>query len=133
MEDFNNYENKEVETDTNFSSGYTHEEKLWAMLTHLSALVGLIVPFGNIIGPLLIWILKKEESRFINQQGKESLNFQISITIYAIIAIILTLLLVGVFLLLIVGVFAVIMVIIASINAYDGKDYRYPLTIRFVK
>jgi len=115
------------------NNGYTKDERMWAMIAHLSAVVGFIIPFGNVIAPLLIWILKKDESAFINDQGKEALNFQISITIYAIVGIILIIVLLGILLLIILGIFALIFIIIASINSYDGKAYRYPLTIRIIK
>ena len=95
--------------------------------------VGFIIPFGNIIAPLLIWILKKDESAFINDQGKEALNFQISVTIYAIVCVILIFVVIGILLIIILGVLVLIFVIIASINSYDGKAYRYPLTMRIIK
>lgn len=128
MQDFNTEENNQVVTQE-----YSTDEKTWALVAHLSALVGFIIPFGNIFGPLLVWILKKEELPFVGDQGKEALNFQISVTIYVLISLVLMLLLVGFVLLILVGIFALIMSIIAAINAYDGKQYRYPLTIRFLK
>ena len=112
---------------TNTGSG---DEKLWAMLCHLSALAGYVIPFGNIIGPLIIWMMKKEEYALVDDQGKESLNFQISITIYVFISIVLIFLLVGIPLLILIALFALVMMIIAGIKAYDGEKYRYPLTIR---
>ncbi len=128
-------EQNESNINKNYNSGnpISQDDRLWAMFAHLSALAGLLIPFGNIFGPLLIWILKKDTSEFVDNQGKESLNFQISITIYTIISIILVLLLIGIVVLILIGLFAVIMVIIAAINSYDGKNYKYPLTIRFVK
>jgi hypothetical protein len=69
----------------------------------------------------------------VNDQGKESLNFQISVTIYLLIAGILTVILIGFVLLVIVAVASVILVILASVSAYNGRAYRYPLTIRLIK
>lgn len=77
--------------------------------------------------------LKKDESAFINDQGKEALNFQISVTIYAFISIILIFILIGIPILIALGIFILVFVIIASINSYDGKAYRYPLTFRLIK
>ncbi len=111
----------------------TQDEKTFGMLAHLSALAGYIIPFGNIIGPLIIWLIKKDQSAWVDMQGKEALNFQISITIYAIVAGILTLILIGVLLLIAVGVFSLVMIIIASVRANNGEMYQYPLTIRFLK
>jgi len=130
MEEMNNNENIQ---NTNQSLNYSKDERMWAMLAHISAVAGFIFPFGNIIGPLLIWILKKEEFPFVDDQGKEALNFQISISIYVIISIILVFILIGIPILIIIGLFALIMTIIASISAYDGKAYRYPLTFRVIK
>ncbi|HWQ32332.1 MAG TPA: DUF4870 domain-containing protein [Blastocatellia bacterium] len=111
----------------------TQDEKTFGMLAHLSALSGVIIPFGNIIGPLIIWMMKKDQSWFVNEQGKESLNFQISITIYLIIAGVLILVLLGILLMPLVGLFALVMTIIAGIKASQGEMYRYPLTIRLIK
>jgi len=105
----------------------------WAVLIHLSALLGFIIPFGNIIAPLVIWLIKKEESPFIDDQGKEAVNFQISMTIYAIISAILIVIIVGFVLLIAVGILEIIFIIIAAINASNGVKYRYPLSIRFIK
>ena len=109
------------------------DAKTWAMLCHVGAFAGYIIPFGHIITPLVIWLIKKDESPFVDDQGKESLNFQISMSIYAIIAALLTLVVIGVILLIGVVIFDVIMVIIAAVRANSGERYRYPLCMRFVK
>lgn len=108
-------------------------EKNYAMLCHLVAFSGFIIPFGSIIGPLVMWLIKKEESEFINYHGKESLNFQISIAIYTIISGILALVLIGILFLIALGIIWIVFVIIASVKTSEGEEYRYPLTIRFVK
>jgi uncharacterized protein len=109
-----------------------HDERMWAMFCHLSALAGYVFPFGNIIAPLIIWVLKKDEFPLVNDQGKEAINFQISMTIYIIAAIILIILVIGIPLLILLGLFDLLMIIIASIKANEGTEYRYPLTIRFL-
>lgn len=104
------------------------------MLCHLLAFCGLLgVPFGNILGPLVIWLIKREESPFVDACGKEALNFQISMTIYTLIAGLLILAAVGLVLLPAIIIVNVIFTIIASIRASEGKIYQYPLTIRFIK
>ncbi|MFZ0391439.1 MAG: DUF4870 domain-containing protein [Calditrichia bacterium] len=108
------------------------DSKMWAMFCHLSALLGFVIPFGNIIGPAVIWMVKKEQHPFIDTQGKEALNFQISMTIYIIASVILILLAIGILLLILLGIFELIMIIIAALKANNGEDYRYPLTIRFL-
>jgi len=109
------------------------DARTWAMLCHIGAFAGYIIPFGHIVAPLVIWLIKKDESPFVDDQGKESLNFQISISLYAIIAALLTLVVIGAVLLIALVIFDVIMVIIASVRANSGERYRYPLCLRFIK
>ena len=109
------------------------EERTWGMLCHLSAFAFFFFPMGHIVGPLVVWLIKKDEMPFVNEQGKESLNFQISITIYSIVAAILIILLIGIPLLVAIGVFSFVMVIIASVKANEGISYLYPLNIRVIK
>jgi uncharacterized Tic20 family protein len=109
------------------------DQNMWAMLCHLAALAGFIIPFGNIIGPLVIWMIKKDEYPLVNDQGKESLNFQISMTIYYIISAILIIVLIGILMLIGLAIFSLIMIIIAMVKANDGVAYRYPMCIRFIK
>ena len=110
------------------------DAKTWGMLCHLIALAGFIMPvIGNIVGPLVIWLIKKDEFPFVDDQGKESLNFQISITIYGIIASILMVVLIGFLLIFAVLIFDLVMIIMATVKANSGEKYRYPLTIRLLK
>ena len=146
------------------------EVRNWAMLCHLASFLGLILvfiglppfAFTNIIGPLIVWLMKKDEDEFINAHGKESLNFQISMTIYGIIlmivflAILFMLVSIGVIsgasnsgsigflfgivsffgtlaLGIVIGLLQLILVIVAAVKASNGQFYRYPLTIRFLK
>lgn len=109
------------------------DERMWAMLCHLSTFAGYIMPFGNILGPLVIWLIKKDEYAFVDDQGKEALNFQISVTIYTLASAILILAIIGIPLLIAVIIFEVVMTVIAAIKANGGEYYRYPLTIRLVK
>jgi uncharacterized Tic20 family protein len=108
------------------------EVRNWAMLTHLTSLLGLATGMF-FLGPLVVWLLKKDEHPFIDEQGKESLNFQISMLIYEVVAALLLCVLVGFVLLPILVAVHVIFVIIASIKVSAGEDYRYPLTIRFLR
>jgi len=115
-------------------TGPDQDSRRWAMITHLSALIAYVgVPFGHIAGPLILWIIKKDRSPFIDDQGKEAVNFQISMTIYALISAALTLVLIGFVLLAILVVLDIILIIIAAVQANSGQAYRYPLTIRFLK
>ncbi|MGB0370806.1 MAG: DUF4870 domain-containing protein [Opitutales bacterium] len=110
------------------------EEKTWSLFAHLSPLLSYIgIPLINIIAPLIIWQIKKDEMSFVAINAKECLNFQISMTIYALICIPLVFVGIGVLLLMVLGVVALILSIIAAIKANNGELYRYPLTIRFVR
>jgi uncharacterized Tic20 family protein len=91
-----------------------------------------VVPFGNIVGPLAIWLVKREESEFVATHARESLNFQISIFIYSVVAAFSILFLIGILLLPAIILFEVIVVVMAAIAANKGEPYRYPLCIRFV-
>jgi uncharacterized Tic20 family protein len=123
---------QESEQKTATASPENRDERMWAMFCHLAGLAGFIFPFGNVIAPLIIWLVKKEEYELVNDQGKEALNFQISMSIYIIASVILIILVIGIPLLIILGIFSLIVIIIAAIKANEGEKYRYPLTIRFL-
>ncbi len=108
------------------------DERMWGMFCHLSALAGYIIPLGFILGPVVIWSIKKMEYPFVDDQGKEAINFQISMFIYMIASAILIIIVVGILLLIALGIFQLVMVIIASIKTNNGETFRYPLTIRFI-
>ena len=110
------------------------DARMWAMFAHLSALSGLVLAgIGFVIGPLVIWLMKKEEFPFVEEQGKEALNFQISMFIYGVIAGLLCFVCIGFVLAPLVGITDIVLLIIAAIKANNGEHYRYPLTIRFIK
>ena len=103
------------------------------MLCHASALAGFFVPWaGHILGPLIVWLAKRGDSAEIDEHGKESLNFQISMLIYDAIAAILCFVLIGIPILIALWVLNTVFVIIASVKASEGKLYRYPFTIRLI-
>jgi uncharacterized protein len=107
------------------------EALTWGALCHLAVLAVLIGPMlMNVLGPLVVWLLKKNDHPFIDEQGKESLNFQISMTIYSLAAVIS---IIGIPLAIIIGIADIVLIIVASIKTSNGENYRYPLTIRFIK
>ena len=114
------------------SSSPSAEEKQWALFAHLSALIGFIIPFGSIIGPLIIWQIKNEMP-FVDDQGKEALNFQITMAIAVLVCIVLMVVLIGFLLIWIVGLLDLIFIIIAALASNNGQAYRYPITLRLVK
>ncbi len=104
------------------------------MLCHLSALGMFVVPaMGHLIGPLIVWMLKRETMPFVESEGKEALNFNLSMTIYLAVSALLICVGVGIVMLLALAVTHVVLVVLASIDAANGKSYRYPFTIRFIK
>ena len=109
------------------------DEKLWGALCHLSALAGDVgVPFGHIAGPLIVWLIKKDQIPFVDDQGKEALNFQISITLYIFLCIPLVFLLIGIPMIFGLVIFQLVATIIGGVKASTGAAFRYPLNIRFI-
>jgi hypothetical protein len=110
------------------------EEQNWAMFCHLSALAGFLIPFGNILGPLIIWLIKRADMPLVEHHGKEAINFQITVSIAMLVCIVLMFVLVGFLLIFIVGLGALILTIMAAVNVANGKlDYRYPFALRLLK
>ena len=104
-----------------------------AVAAHLSTFAGLVVPFGSVIGPLAVWLTRRDRDPFIDDTGREALNFGISIAIYGLVALVAALMLVGIPLL-VVGVIAwVVLASLAAVKASQGQAYRYPLTMRLVR
>ena len=108
-------------------------ERNWAMLCHLSAFAGFFFPFGGVIGPLICWLTRRDESSWVNENGKASLNFQLSMLLYMILAIPLCFILIGIPIIIFLGVLKVICIIIASVKAPKGELFRYPLVIPFIQ
>lgn len=109
----------------------TTEERNWALAAHVGSLVAAWFAMG-FLAPLIIMLVKGNESAFVRRHAVESLNFQISLLIYLVISIILAFVLIGFFLLAAVGIFALVVIILATIKAANGEEYRYPLCIRLV-
>ncbi len=112
---------------TEVAGGPTSEEKAWAMGCHLLALV------TGFVGPLVFWLVKKESSAFIDEQGKEAVNFQLSMIIYILVAQVSMLVIIGILLVPAVIIFDLVCVILGAVKAYGGEHFRYPLCIRFIK
>ena len=116
------------------TSTSSRDVRTWNVLCHATALAGFFVPWaGHILGPLIVWLAQRSDSPEIDENGKESLNFQISMLIYNVIAGVLCLVLIGFIILAILHILNLVLVIIASIQTSEGKFYRYPMTIRLIK
>jgi len=123
--------------------GLSTEERQWGMYAHLASLAGLVVPGLFFLGPLVVWLMKKDQMRFVDDQGKESLNFQLNILLLGIalgamvvpVALItfgFGALLIGPVILLL-GILAIVMPILAGLKANEGVAYRYPYILRIIK
>ncbi|AYD46863.1 DUF4870 domain-containing protein [Arachidicoccus soli] len=119
-----NTENSFLGTDTEPVIPPNSDEKTLGLLAHIITLI------STFIGPLIIFLVKKDESAFVTHHAKESLNFQITM---ALLSIILFISIIGILLLWIVGILTLVLVIVATIRASEGKLYRYPFSIRFIK
>jgi uncharacterized Tic20 family protein len=113
----------------------TQEDRQWGMFAHLSALAGLLVGGFTFVGPLVIWLIKKDESKFVDANGKEALNFQLNILIYYLVSIAITFATCGIAfpLPLALMIYATVMPIVAGLKANEGQVYEYPLTFRIIK
>lgn len=109
------------------------DQRQWGLFAHLSVLAGLLIPLGSILGPLIIWQVKKEEMPFAADQAKEALNFNITVAIAALIAGLLTIVLIGFLLLPLIGIAWIVLTILAAIKANGGEAYRYPFALRLIK
>lgn len=108
------------------------EERTMSMLCHLSALAMFFIPFGSIVGPLIVWLIKKDQYAEVDRQGKDALNFHISMLIYIVMAAILIIFVVGLFILIALGVLNLVVIIVASIKSNNGERYEYPFSIKFI-
>lgn len=125
-------------------SGVSGEERQWAMLAHLSALLCYILTSGwagsagGFLGPLIVYLIKKDTMPFVAQQAKEALNFSITICIAFAVLFAFSIVTLGLGLIvtlpsmLVVGLYAIVYTIIASMKAYEGVAYRYPLALRLI-
>ena len=112
------------------------DARQWAMFCHLGGLAGYvpILPgIGSLVVPLIIWQVKKDDFPFLDEQGKEAVNFQLSILLYELIALASICIAIGIVLLPAVVVVNIVFVIIASVKSNNGERYRYPMCIRFIK
>ena len=112
---------------------YTQSERDWAMFTHLSAFAGFIFPFGGIIAPLILWMSRKEDSTWVDINGKSALNFQLSMLLYVVLMIPLCFIIVGIPIIGFLFVLRIVCIIIASIKAAKGEFFKYPLSIPFIQ
>ncbi len=110
----------------------TADERTWGMLAHLSALAGLVVPLGNVLGPLVLWLARREHSPFVADQAREALNFNITVACAAAVCYGLTWLRIGIPLFVALALYWLAMTVAAAVKASDGVRYRHPVALRLV-
>jgi uncharacterized Tic20 family protein len=112
----------------------TQEDRNWGMIGHLSALAAFIAPFlGGVLGPLIVYLVKRDHSAFAAEQAKEALNFNITVAIGYCICGLLAIVFIGIPLMIALWIAWLVLTIVAGVRASEGISYRYPATIRFVK
>jgi uncharacterized protein len=112
----------------------TENERTWGMLAHLAALAGVVMPlFGCMLGPLVVWLARRDQSAFVDGQAKEALNFNISVFLAALVCSLLMLVFIGFILGAALFIAWLVMTLIAAIRASEGIAYRYPISLRLVK
>jgi uncharacterized protein len=111
----------------------TDNERTWAMLAHLAALFGLLVPvIGNALGPWLVWLSKRDESPFVASQAREAVNFNLTVSLAAILCSLLMLVFVGFLLGSALFIAWLVLTLVAAIKASEGEEYRYPFSLHFL-
>jgi uncharacterized protein len=116
------------------SGAPSEHERTWGMLAHLSALAGLVMPLlGIVLGPLVVWLARRDDSAFVALHAKEALNFNISVLIGAVICTLLMLVFVGILLGTALFIAWLVLTLIAAIKASEGEIYRYPFSLRLIK
>jgi uncharacterized Tic20 family protein len=111
----------------------TPDERTWAMLAHLSALLGIVVPFGNAIAPFVVWRVRRGRSAFVSDQALESLNFNVTVLIAALACYLLTRVLIGILLFVVLVLYWLGTTVIAAVRAGEGIRYRHPVTLRLIE
>jgi hypothetical protein len=108
-------------------------ERNWAMFCHLTAFAGFLFPFGGVIGPLICWLSRKDESTWVNENGKASMNFQLSMLLYLVLVLPLCFIIIGIPIVFVIVTLKIVCIIIASVKASKGEEFRYPLAIPFIQ
>jgi uncharacterized Tic20 family protein len=108
------------------------EERNWSVAAHLSALAALFIPLGHLIGPLAVWLIKRREMPMVDRQGKEALNFQITVTLASFACGFLVFIGIGLVLLFALLVADAVLVVMAAVKASRGEEFRYPFTLRLI-
>lgn len=108
------------------------DERNWGMFCHLAGFAGIIIPFGSVIAPLIIWLIKRDEMPFVNYNGKEALNFQITYMVAFLVSVVLMSVVIGFLMMAVVGVAWLVFTILAIMHSSKGEYYRFPYIFRVI-
>jgi uncharacterized Tic20 family protein len=111
----------------------SQDEKNWGMFCHVAVFAGCIVPLGNIIGPLVIWLMKKDQYGFVDYNARQAMNFQITFLIAMLAGALLSFVLIGILMMIGLGIFALVATIKAIVASSRGEFYSYPWSIQFIR
>ena len=114
-------------------AGSSKDERMWAMLLHLSVLLGFVIPIAGLVAPIVIWQIKKDESAMLDEHGKVVMNWLISMFIYYVLGILLTFVLIGIPILIGLSIIGVAFPIIGGLKANSGELWKYPLSMTFLR
>lgn len=111
----------------------SQDERNMGIAVQVSSFAGYIIPFGSILGPFIVWLMKRDEMPFVDECGRNCLNFKISLMIYMMISAILMFVGIGFILIGVLAIVDIVFTIIAAMKASEGISYKYPMTIKFLK
>ena len=122
-----------IQVEDNGYNPVSPKERRIAAICHLSGFIGfLFPPIGHLLGPLVVWLIYRDKSSFIDDQGREAVNFQLTVTFYVIASSVLVLIIVGIFLLVVLSIFWLVAVLVATARTAKGLPFRYPLNLRIL-
>jgi uncharacterized protein len=120
-------------TESTNTAGMSQDEKNWGMFCHVAVFAGCIVPLGNIVGPLVIWLMKKDQYGFVDYNARQAMNFQITFFIAMLGGLLLSFVLIGILMMIGFGIFALVATIKAIMASSRGEYYSYPCSIQFIR
>ena len=119
-------------TESGGNTSLTEDEKNWGMFCHVAVFAGCLVPLGNIIGPLVIWLMKKDMYPFVDFNARQAMNFQITFLIAMLVSLLLASVLIGILMMIGFGIFALVVTIRAILASSRGEYYRYPYSLHLI-
>ncbi len=111
----------------------SQDDKNMGIVVHVASFAGYLIPFGSILGPLIVWLMKRDEIPFVDECGRNCLNFKISMLIWVMVSFVLMFVGIGFILIGLLAIIDIVLTIIAAMKASEGVCYKYPLSIQFLK